>query len=97
MTSKGLFWIWLGPLAWMAILMLVASGRADEAGTESVEVRRIESLRRSRRWGDESGHEGQSECGSMHGSGAVERGGCVTEVESRRCRRGGGGGKRGCS
>jgi len=31
MASKGLIWIWLGPLAWMAILLLVASGRADGA------------------------------------------------------------------
>lgn len=40
MTSKGLFWIWLGPLAWMAILLLVASGRADGAvETEVAETR----------------------------------------------------------
>jgi hypothetical protein len=31
MISKGLFWIWIGPLAWMAILLLVASGEAGGA------------------------------------------------------------------
>jgi len=47
MTSKGLFWIWLGPLAWMAILMLVASGRADGAVESEMTETRSESAVRS--------------------------------------------------
>ncbi len=29
MTSKALFWMLIGPAAWMAILLLVASDKAD--------------------------------------------------------------------
>jgi hypothetical protein len=43
MTSKGLFWIWLGPLAWMAILMLMASGRADGVVESEMTQTRSES------------------------------------------------------